>query len=184
VNKGVSTRENIVAEALRQTARVGFDGLSFGALADGLGMSKSGLFAHFRAKEALQLAVLAEANARFEERVVTPALGRPRGRERLVTLFAAYLDWMRDGCVYSMAAQEMDQLPGPMRTALQDGLRQWQETIAKLAEDAVTPERVPEVVLQFIGLALAYQQTVKVFQNDRLRDRVLDTFQRTLGATT
>jgi AcrR family transcriptional regulator len=180
MEKGVSTRESIVAEALRQTTRAGLAGLSFGVLADHLGLSKSGLFAHFKAKEALQLAVLQEAGVRFRGQVVAPALAKPRGHAQLVTLFSRYLDWMRDGCVYSTVAQELDKLPEPVRAAFRDGQRQWQETIGRLASDTVDPQRSPEVVLQFVGLALAYQQAVKVFQDTGARQRVRRAFERTL----
>jgi AcrR family transcriptional regulator len=171
-----------VAEALRQTTRAGLEGLSFGVLADNLGLSKSGLFAHFKAKEMLQLAVLAEADARFRARVVAPALARRRGREQLVTLFSRYLDWMRDGCVYSTVAQEMDMLPESVRAAFRDGQRQWQQLIGRLAGDTVGPQWSAGVVLQFVGLALAYQQAVRVFQDTGASRRVLNEFTRTLEA--
>ena len=75
-------------------------------------------------KEALQLAVLEEAGARFRQRVLTPALARPAGRERLLALFARYVDWMGDGCVYSTIAQEIGKLPEPVERAFRDGQRQ------------------------------------------------------------
>jgi AcrR family transcriptional regulator len=184
MDKGANTRETIVAEALRQATTAGLEGLSFGALADGLGLSKSGLFAHFKAKESLQLAILEQAGAQFRDLVVAPALTRPRGRPQLVALFSRYLDWMSDGCLYSTVAQEMDKLPEPVRVAFREGQRQWQQTIARLATDAVGPRWSPEVVLQFVGLALAYQQTVKVFQDTGARRRVLKAFTRTLETIT
>jgi AcrR family transcriptional regulator len=183
MEKGASTRAAIVGEALRQTTRTGLEGLSFGNLADALELSKSGLFAHFKAKETLQLAVLDAANEQFRARVLKPALARPGPREQLLTLFTRYIDWMRDGCVYSMVAQEMDALPEPVRAAFREGQRQWRRTIGKLAAEVVGPQRSADVELQFVGLALAFQQAVKVFQDTGARRRVVAAFERTLETT-
>jgi AcrR family transcriptional regulator len=180
MEKGATTRAAIVDEALRRTAREGLAGLTFGGLADELRLSKSGLFAHFKAKEALQLAVLDEAGVRFRQRVVTPALARPAGRERLLALFTRYLDWMRDGCVYSTVAQEIDKLPEAVGEAFRVGQKRWQQTITGLAADTVGRQWAAEVALQFVGLALAYQRAVKVFGDTGARRHVLKAFERTL----
>ena len=182
--KGAATRSAIVDEALRQTARDGLAGLSFGVLAETLQLSKSGLFAHFRAKEALQLAVLEEAGVRFRHRVLAPALTRPPGRDRLLALFTRYLDWMGDGCVYSTIAQEIGKLPEPVEQAFRAGQRQWQQTIGDVARASVDPRWTAAVTLHFVGLALAYQQAVKVFGETGARRRVLRTFEQTLRTMT
>jgi AcrR family transcriptional regulator len=182
--KGAATRSAIVDEALRQTARDGLAGLSFGTLADALQLSKSGLFAHFKAKEALQLAVLEEAGARFRKRVLAPALARPAGRERLVALFTRYVDWMGDGCVYSTIAQEIAKLPEPVERAFRDGQREWQQTISDVAAACVSPQWSAGVTLHFVGLALAYQQAVKVFAETGARRRIIRTFEQTLRTMT
>jgi AcrR family transcriptional regulator len=182
--KGAATRSAIVAEALRQTTRDGLAGLSFGGLADALQLSKSGLFAHFKAKEALQLAVLEEAGARFRHRVVAPALARPAGPDRLRALFSRYVDWMGDGCVYSTIAQEIGKLPEAVEQAFRDGQRRWQQTISEVAAASVDPQWTEAITLHFVGLALAYQQAVKVFADTRARRRVLRTFEQTLRTMT
>ena len=79
MGKGQQTRETIVGTALEVASVAGLDGLSIGDLAARLGLSKSGLFAHFGSKEALQRAVLDAAVARFVTSVVDPALRRPAG---------------------------------------------------------------------------------------------------------
>src|SRR5882724_4313439 len=58
MRKGEQTREAILVHALRLATKVGFEGLTIGRLADELKLSKSGLFAHFKSKENLQLQVL------------------------------------------------------------------------------------------------------------------------------
>src|SRR5687767_2055842 len=119
MGKGAVTREAIIDEALAQATRLGFEGLSLAPLAGSLGLSKSGLFAHFKSKEVLELAVLEEAIARFRRQVIEPSLSAPR-EERLSTIFERYLDWLagkgkKAGCLFVTLVQEYDDRPGPIR---------------------------------------------------------------------
>lgn len=95
MRKGDRTRREIVDRALALAGAVGLEGLTLGDLAKDLELSKSGLFAHFRSKEALQLAVFYEAVGRFKALVVVPAIAEPRGEPRLQALFERYLIWLR-----------------------------------------------------------------------------------------
>ena len=81
--KGAATRDTIVARAYDIARAAGVEGLSIGPLATAVGMSKSGVFAHFGSREDLQLAVLEEAALRFGNAVLMPALSQPRGLPRL-----------------------------------------------------------------------------------------------------
>ena len=82
MSKGDETKQAILDEAIDLASTVGFEKLSIGSLANATGMSKSGLFAHFRSKEQLQLQVLEEARRRFVDLVIAPALKKPRGEAR------------------------------------------------------------------------------------------------------
>src|ERR1700678_3775441 len=93
--KGDQTRRAIVSRALGIVSDVGYEGLSIGALAEESKLSKSGLFAHFKSKEALQLGVIQEVIDRFTLRVVQPALASARGEPRLRVLFEKKLEWIR-----------------------------------------------------------------------------------------
>src|ERR1700688_1447312 len=84
---------SIVDRALSLASEVGLEGLSLGNLAADVKLSKSGLFAHFKSKEALQLEVLQRAIDRFVGEVVRPALVKPRGEPRVTTMFDRYLAW-------------------------------------------------------------------------------------------
>ena len=75
---GERSRNAILREAARLATVEGIGGLSIGRLADAVGMSKSGLFAHFGSKEELQLATIEAANAMFDEQVLEPGAGRAR----------------------------------------------------------------------------------------------------------
>ena len=110
-------------------------------------MSKSGLFAHFRSKEQLQLQTLDHAVSRFTDVVVRPTLKAPRGESRVRELFERWLDWETDslagGCVFATAAIEYDDQPGEMHDALVRQQRDWTEFIATVAGTARLGGRVP-----------------------------------------
>lgn len=140
--KGEITRAAILDEAVQVAARVGFAGLSIGGLADQVEMSKSGLFAHFRSKEQLQLQTMERARQRFVDVVVRPALAAPRGEARVRAVFDRWLVWARQsmdaGCIFVAAAAELDDRPGPLRDALVANERDWLELLATVAGTAVT----------------------------------------------
>ena len=87
LHKGQQTRAVILEAALGQASHMGLEGLSIGALAELTQMSKSGVFAHFGSREELQIAVIREYHARFEEEVFFPAVRAARGLPRLRALF-------------------------------------------------------------------------------------------------
>jgi AcrR family transcriptional regulator len=123
VAKGLETRERILDRAFRLASRDGLDGLTIGGLADELGLSKSGLFAHFGSKEDLQVEVLKAAAARFEEVVLRSAFSAPRGAPRIKKLFENWLRWVTDpampgGCIFVAAAAELDDREGRPRDFL------------------------------------------------------------------
>src|SRR5205085_1233441 len=94
---GERTRAAIVHEAARLATVDGLDGLSLAHLADAVGMSKSGLFAHFGSKEELQLATVEAASAIFEEEVIEPAGETAAGVPRLWAYIERFLDHVGAG---------------------------------------------------------------------------------------
>jgi AcrR family transcriptional regulator len=129
LQKGRQTKAAIVDAALGLATQIGMEGLSIGALAEVMQMSKSGVFAHFGSREELQISVIREYHTRFEEEVFAPAMELPRGLPRLRALFA---NWMRrtsveldSGCIYISGAVEFDDRPGPVRDALASSVNTW-----------------------------------------------------------
>ena len=129
MQKGRQTKAAIVDAALGLATQIGLEGLSIGALAEVMQMSKSGVFAHFGSREELQISVVREYHARFEDEVFAPAMGEPRGLPRLRALFA---NWMKrtsveldSGCIYISGAVEFDDRPGPVRDALAGTVNTW-----------------------------------------------------------
>jgi AcrR family transcriptional regulator len=127
--KGQQTKAAIVDAALGLATQIGLEGLSIGALAEVMHMSKSGVFAHFGSREELQISVVREYHVRFEDEVFFPALKKPRGLPRLQALFQ---NWMKrtsveidSGCLYIGGAVEFDDRPGPVRDALAESVKIW-----------------------------------------------------------
>jgi AcrR family transcriptional regulator len=129
MHKGQQTKAAIVDAALGLATQIGLEGLSIGALAEVMRMSKSGVFAHFGSREELQISVIREYYARFEEEVFYPALEHPKGMPRLKALFQ---NWMNrtsveidSGCLFISGAVEFDDRPGPVRDALAGSVKTW-----------------------------------------------------------
>ena len=127
--KGQQTKAAIVDAALGLATQIGLEGLSIGAIAEVMQMSKSGVFAHFGSREELQISVVREYHARFEEEVFFPAMQQQRGIPRLRAMFN---NWMQrtsieidSGCIYISGAVEFDDRPGPVRDALAGSVRTW-----------------------------------------------------------
>jgi AcrR family transcriptional regulator len=128
-----------LAEAARLATVEGIEGLSIARLADAVGMSKSGLFAHFGSKEELQLATVDTAGAIFRAQVLEPAEGAPSAIERLHRLVDAYLqyvDTFPGGCFFASVLAEVDMQPGPVRDRLVAFLNDWLALLEAAVRDA------------------------------------------------
>ena len=141
LQKGQQTKAAIVDAALGLAAHYGLEGLSIGALAELMHMSKSGVFAHFGSREELQISVVLEYHARFEQEVFFPAMQAPRGLPRLRELFS---NWMKrtsveidSGCIYISGAVEFDDRPGPVRDALATSVNTWLTAMRRAIEMAI-----------------------------------------------
>jgi len=141
MGKGEDTKQAIVDQAIDLVSTIGLQKLTIGALASATGMSKSGLFAHFRSKEQLQLQVLEEARARFVDIVVAPALKTPRGEARIRALFERSMKQWEDalpgGCIFYAVSAELDDQPGPARDYLIAIQSDYRETLKRAAQIAV-----------------------------------------------
>ncbi|WP_058834415.1 TetR/AcrR family transcriptional regulator [Luteimonas abyssi] len=139
--KGVATRETIVAQAHAMAARGGLESLSIGELATAVGMSKSGVFAHFGSREDLLRTVLDTASERFFEHVMRPAFAQPRGLARLHALVDNWFVWLGEnpnGCVVLGACIEYDGQPGPMRDHVVAWMTRWLDALERAVGLAVT----------------------------------------------
>jgi len=175
LQKGQQTRAAILDAALGLASQAGLEGLSIGALAEVMRMSKSGVFAHFGSREELQISVIREYHAKFRGEVFAPAMREPRGLPRMNALFER---WVRrvsveidSGCIYISGAVEFDDRPGPVRDALVSMVRDWQsalERAIRLAIDerhlhAATP--VAQLLFEVHGLILALHHDARFLRN-------------------
>ena len=139
MSKGEETRQAILSRAFELSTVVGVSGLSIGRLAEATGLSKSGLFAHFGSKDALEIAVVEEAARLFIQEVMVPALRQPRGEPRVRALFDHWMRWGQrpGGCFFVSASAELDDRPGAPRDALVRASKDWIDELAKAARIAV-----------------------------------------------
>lgn len=138
--KGAATHETILDRAYEIARADGLEGLSIAPLAQAVGMSKSGVFAHFGSREGLQLAVLECAAERFGTAVLIPALAQARGLPRLRAIMHNWFDQVRSdagGCVLLGAAIEFDDREGSVRDRVLANDRRWRAELRRAIEQAV-----------------------------------------------
>ena len=119
----------------------GIHGLSIGRLADSLGVSKSGLYAHFGSKEALQLETIETAKAIFEREVMVPAYQAPAGLPQLESLLEAYFSYLKrgvfpGGCFFAGLLAEEDAVDGPIHDLVAGFELEWIESLSELVINA------------------------------------------------
>ena len=191
LHKGQQTRATILEAALGLASHMGLEGLSIGALADVTQMSKSGVFAHFGSREELQISVIREYHARFEEEVFFPAVREPRGLPRLRALFER---WVRrvsveidSGCIYISGAVEFDDRPGPVRDALAGMVRAWHAALEKAIRIAIdegqlrTDTDPMQMLFEVHGLILALHHDARFLKSPGALDRARAAFERTVS---
>jgi len=138
---GARTRHAILQAATGLATTEGLEGLSIGALADHLGMSKSGLYAHFGSKEELQLATVATAEGIFDAEVVAPTRAEPTARGRIEALCERFLSHLErkvfpGGCFFAAASAELDTQSGRVRERVAEFLRGWMGRFERLVREA------------------------------------------------
>ncbi len=190
MDKGVQTRDRILERAFRLASRDGIEGLTLGTLASDLGMSKSGLFAHFASKEHLQLEVLRVATQRFEEKVVRPSLLLPRGLPRLDRFFRLWLDWLRDpessGCIFVVAATESDDQESEVGRYLAERHELLLQTMGRLVRAAVQERQLragvdtSQIAFEIHGIVLAAHFARRLLRDPDATNRALRAYERLL----
>lgn len=138
---GDQTRALILETAAQLATIDGLEGLSIGRLASQLEMSKSGVYAHFRSKEALQLATIDRALEIFDREVIHPALEAPKAFEQLAAICHRFFSYLErrvfpGGCFFVTVAAEFDARPGPVRERVAETQRDWMGFLEQLARAA------------------------------------------------
>jgi len=191
-SKGAATRDSIIERAVSIVRKEGFEGLSIGTIAESVGMSKSGVFAHFGSREDLQLAVLDAAAQRFTEQVFLPAIREKRGLPRLLAIGHRWMKWLRSeqgGCPMVSAAIEYDDRPGAIRDRVifyQTKLRKELSRAIAMAVDTkeLRADTEPEqLAFEIFGVELALHNDSRLFsfdeaiaRSERALERLVDSY--------
>jgi AcrR family transcriptional regulator len=163
---GRATRDTILLAAAKLATTRGLEGLSIGDLASEVGMSKSGLYAHFKSKVELELATIETAAGIFEREVLRPAMTAPAGIQRIRALADSFLLHVErrifpGGCFFAAVAAELDTRPGPARDRVAKMLEDWLSLLRQCFLDAqasgeIDPRAdIPQAVFEAEGMLLA-----------------------------
>lgn len=200
MSKGDRTREAVLRGGLEWTSTVGLGGLTIGGLAERLGMSKSGVYAHAASKEALQIDVLMLAADHFYDLVIRPALAEPRGEPRLRKLFERWLGWdgytdyaLPGGCVFVGAATELDDEPdSAVRDRLVSILEYMHESLTRVVAGGIREGQfapgtdAEQVAYELYGVMLARHQWSRLLRDPHADERAwagLESLLRSIRTT-
>ncbi|WP_100446806.1 alpha/beta fold hydrolase [Glycomyces xiaoerkulensis] len=186
MRKGELTRQAILDVAVRMARYNGLSGLTIGSLAAACDMSKSGVYAHFKSKEALQMACMDRNAEQFSDEVVRPALAKPRGLSRLRALVENWMYWYSrpGGCLYMAAAAEFDDLAGPLHDKMVADQRDLIDALARIADTAVAEGELPEttdvaqMAQEVFGTLLSYSWMHRILDEPDAADRAWRAFNR------
>ncbi|WP_199096289.1 TetR/AcrR family transcriptional regulator [Dyella sp. ASV21] len=189
--KRAATRELILEHAYELARREGLEGLSIGSLAQDVGMSKSGVFAHFGSREDLQLAVLEAGQQRFLRQVKWPVLSLPRGIARLRAVVMNWVEWGKEyqsGCVLLTAASEYDGREGVLRDCVIRQQAGWRQEICRtighaMENDELRADTVPaQLAFEIYALMLGLHHDAALFGFEDARQHTLAAFERLLAS--
>ena len=194
MSKGEATRTTILDVALARASKVGLQALSIGELAKEVGLSKSGLFAHFASKEDLQIEVVRKATAKFVELVISPALQKPRGEPRVRSLFENWFSWSRaselpGGCFFIAASSEFDDQPGTLRDLLLASQKDWLGVLAQAARVAVEEGHfksdldTEQFAWQLDAFVLGYHHSARLLRSKDAQARASGAFESLIRAS-
>lgn len=172
-------------------SRDGLGGVSIGGLAEQVGMSKSGLFAHFRSKDEVQIALLDRSVELAAVHVLAPALAAPEGLPRLEALVRHWLGWapragLPGGCPVAAALFELDDVEGPVRDKVAALEAEWRGLLLELVGRAVALGHLREdldieqFVWELSGLYLSHHVSVRFNRRPDADHRAATAFQALL----
>lgn len=189
--KGRQTRAAILDAALALASQTGLEGLSIGALAEVMHMSKSGVFAHFGSREELQISVVRCYHANFADEVFGPAMRAARGLPRLRVLMDRWFKRVSveidAGCIYISGAVEFDDRPGPVRDALVGMVQTWHAALERAIRLAITEGHLradtdtEQLLFEVHGLILALHHDARFLRRPGADGRARAGFENVLA---
>ena len=188
-SKSELTRAAILGAALDLAAEEGLESLTLQAVADRIGLSKSGVFSRVGSREALQMAVIEEFGRRFIADVFVPSMQQPKGLPRLNEIVRRWILRTRDveaqtGCIFTAGAFELDDREGPLRDFLLAEVSRWRSALRRTVLQAVEaghlkPDTDPEqLVGEVYSLAMGLLHDIRFLRDPRAADRAQRTWDR------
>lgn len=148
--KGLATKSTILQAALEIASKSGLEGITIGHLAESVGMSKSGVFAHFGSREELQIEVIRKYYQYFADSVFTPALTKPKGLPRLRQMIDAWLKISvgenTSSCFFIAGAAEFDDRPGIVRDELVRSVEDWRSALLRAIKESIAAGHLKKTV--------------------------------------
>ncbi|MET0310965.1 MAG: helix-turn-helix domain-containing protein [Burkholderiaceae bacterium] len=189
--KAELTRAAIIGAAVDLAAAEGLEAISLQAVADRIGLSKSGVFSRVGSREALQKAVIEEFGRRFIAAVFLPAMRLPKGLPRLNDIVSRWIVRMRDveieqGCIYTAGAFELDDREGELRDFLHSEVSRWRGALRRTVIQAVDEGHLqadtdPEqLVSEISALSIGLLHDARFLRDTRAAERAQSTWARLL----
>jgi AcrR family transcriptional regulator len=190
--KAELTRAAIVGAATELAGREGLESITLQAVADRIGLSKSGVFSRVGSRETLQKAVIDDWGRRFVDDVFVPAMQLPKGLPRLEAIVQRWIVRTRDvetrtGCIFSAGAFELDDRVGPLRDHLHAEVLRWRAALRRSVLQAVEARHLradtdaEQLVGEIYALVLGLIHDARFLRDPRAAERTQATWQRLLS---
>lgn len=190
--KAELTRAAIVGAALDLASAEGLESITLQAVADRIGLSKSGVFSRVGSRETLQKAVIDEFGRRFIDDVFVPAMQQPKGLPRLDTIVRRWIVRTRDvevrtGCIFSAGAFELDDREGPLRDHLHGEVTRWRGALRRTVLQAIEAGHLKadtdaeQLVAEIYALTLGLIHDVRFLRDGKAAERAQASWQRLLA---
>jgi AcrR family transcriptional regulator len=189
--KSELTRAAIVGAGIDLASAEGLEAITLQAVADRIGLSKSGVFSRIGSREALQKAVIEEFGRRFLADVFVPAMQLPKGLARLNEIVRRWIIRTRDveaehGCLYSAGAFELDDREGPLRDLLHGEVTRWRAALRRTVLQAVETGELKagtdaqQMVSEIYALSLGLVHDTRFLREPKAAERAQATWARLL----
>ena len=189
--KSEMTRTAIIGAGIDLASAEGLEAITLQAVADRIGLSKSGVFSRIGSREALQKAVIEEYGRRFLADVFVPAMQQPKGLPRLDMIVQRWIVRMRDveaqsGCIYTAGAFELDDREGELRDTLLQEVTRWRASLRRTVLQAIElghlqPDTDAEqLVGEICNLSIGLLHDARFLRDSRAAERAQASWKRLL----
>ncbi|ABE42084.1 TetR/AcrR family transcriptional regulator [Polaromonas sp. JS666] len=191
--KSEMTRTAIIGAGIDLAAAEGLEAITLQAVADRIGLSKSGVFSRIGSREALQKAVIEEFGRRFLADVFVPAMQQPKGLPRLNEIVRRWIVRTRDvevqqGCIYTAGAFELDDKEGELRNTLLQEVTRWRAALRRTVLQAIEaghlqPDTDPEqLVSEISSLSIGLLHDARFLRDPRAAERTQASWERLINS--